>query len=81
MTSFFSIIWLVCYKHTFHVHTVVDCGDLDDPINGQVSLSGTTFESIATYTCDPGFTLTRGVERTCRENGQWSGNEPFCGKL
>ena len=23
VTSFFSIIWLVCYKHTFHVHVLL----------------------------------------------------------
>ena len=57
---------------------VVDCGDLDDPNNGQVSLDGTIPGSIATYTCDPGFGLVGVMERMCQANGQWSGNEPTC---
>ena len=57
---------------------VIDCGSLDDPTNGQVSLDETTVGSIATYTCDPGFMLIGNMERTCQENGEWSGNEPTC---
>ena len=65
-------------SHYFHMHTVVDCGDLDDPTNGQVLLNGITFGSTATYTCDPGFILTGAMERICQANGNWSGNEPTC---
>ena len=62
------------------VHTVIitDCGELDDPNNGQVSLNGTTLGSIATYTCDTGFDLIGDMERICQANGNWSGNEPTC---
>ena len=56
----------------------VNCGDLDDPANGQVVLNGTLFGSIATYTCDPGFILVGDVERMCQANGEWSGTEPTC---
>ena len=60
------------------MYTVVDCGDLEDPVNGQVSLDETVFESIATYMCDPGFVLIGNIERICQADGTWSGTEPAC---
>lgn len=56
----------------------VDCGDLGDPINGQVSLSGTTFGSLAVYECNTGFSLVGNVERVCQDNEEWSGTVPTC---
>ena len=59
-------------------HTVVDCGNLEDPNNGQVSLNATTFGSSAIYTCESGFNLNGNMQRMCQANGDWSGNEPVC---
>ena len=56
----------------------IDCGDLDEPSNGQVTLTGTTFGSMATYECDSGFTLVGNQVRTCQDDGNWSGTEPVC---
>ena len=56
----------------------MDCGDLDDPENGQVVLTGTTLRSIATYSCSVGYVLVGEQTRTCQANGQWSGRAPFC---
>ena len=51
---------------------------LQDPVNGMVvtSMSNMVF-SIATYTCDSGFSgdLTT---RVCTASGQWSGSDPTC---
>ena len=59
--------------------TVVDCGSLASPANGQVSLTTTTFGSTATYECDAEYVLVGGEDtRTCQENGQWSGTAPSC---
>ena len=58
---------------------VADCGPLNDPDNGQVDTpSGTTFRSIATYTCDTGFRLFGSLSRTCRADGLWTSTDPFC---
>ena len=57
---------------------VVDCGDLEDPANGEVSVSGTTVNSVATYSCNTGYTLTGDNMRMCLETGLWSGSEPSC---
>ena len=61
-------------------HTAVDCSSLDDPDNGQVTLSGTTLGSTATYTCNPGFVLDGTDVRTCMANGEWSGEVPTCNR-
>ena len=66
----------ICTVHSFS--TVVDCGSLGDPSNGQVTLTGTTVGSTATYECNTGFTLMGNIERTCQDDGDWSGTEPTC---
>ena len=71
-------------KYTYHVAslffmTVVDCGTLTNPTNGQVSHTGrTTFGQTATYSCDTGYILVGGNTRMCQATGIWSGSEPTC---
>ena len=65
------IIWL-----TFA--GVVRCRDLTAPANGNVDQPGNTVETVATYTCNDGYTLKGEESRTCRESGQWSGEAPTC---
>jgi len=60
---------------------VVKCGNLPNPNNGQVSLTGTTFGSRATYTCNKGFSLVGRKMRLCLENGQWMGEAPTCKRI
>ena len=57
---------------------MVDCGALEDPVDGQVDISNTTFESAANYTCDLGYSLNGNTSRTCEANGKWSGDPPLC---
>ena len=66
------LLYLLC------VSAVVDCGSLDDPDNGQVNFSNTTFESTANYTCDLGYNLNGNSTRTCEASGEWSGDPPSC---
>ncbi len=60
--------------------TVVDCGPLDNPDNGEVTTSSTTYGSVATYTCTSGYILTPsdGGVRVCGADGQWTGVAPTC---
>ena len=62
-------------------HVAIDCGSLVDPANGAVSVSGTTFNSTATYSCNTGYTLTGDDMRMCLETGFWSDSEPLCSGL
>ena len=57
---------------------MVDCGSLEDPDNGQVEFSNTTFESTVNYTCDLGYNLNGNSTHTCEANGEWSENPPSC---
>ena len=59
----------------------VSCGPPPNfPANGQRSVSGTTFESTVTYTCNRGYTLQGDNGHTCMANGQWSGSAPTCNR-
>ena len=60
------------------VHSAVDCGSLDNPGNWVVSFTTTTYNSVATYSCSTGYTLTGDDRRMCLESGLWSGSEPMC---
>ena len=56
----------------------VDCGNLANPTNGRVDLTGTIVDSTATYSCDDRFRLQGQSTRTCQDDGQWSGSAPTC---
>ena len=58
----------------------INCGPLDAPQNGFVSLSGTAVSDSATYSCKPGFVLEpeEGRTRVCNHSGNWTGSVPEC---
>ncbi|XP_068102447.1 sushi domain-containing protein 2 isoform X2 [Hyperolius riggenbachi] len=57
---------------------VVSCGWIGPPGNG--AKNGTTYLSgfTITFSCDSGFVLTGSKERTCQDNGIWSGTPAQC---
>ena len=57
---------------------VINCRSLTDPINGRVMIDGTVFNSMATYTCNKGYTLIGEEIRICLGIGFWSGSDPIC---
>ena len=57
---------------------IVDCGTLDHPANGSVSITGTTYLSTATYSCLDGFNISGSSERTCLSDGNWNSSVPSC---
>ena len=51
---------------------------LNNITDGTVSVTGTKYGSLATYTCSTGHYISAGHEnRTCG-NGTWGGVEPTC---
>ena len=75
--------------HSFHKTTVMiflslctaaDCGSLTNPANGSVSLTMTTFGSMASYSCSERSNLLGDAVRTCQADGMWNGIAPVCGK-
>ena len=60
-------------------NSVVDCGPLVHPRNGRVNTdSGTTYNSVATYSCNEGYYLNGSASRTCMANMEWSPLAPTC---
>ena len=66
----------------YFLSSVVDCASLSDPLNGAVDISqGTTYNAMATYSCNSSYTLDGGMTRTCQADGTWSGGDPTCGRF
>ena len=59
-------------------YLVVTCDDLDDPGHGAVSYTATVYDSVASYSCDAGYSLSGDDERRCMQSGEWSGTAPSC---
>ena len=72
------------YKYTvlfdllFFLKTVIDCGSPPRIDNGTFNVTMTTFESMAQYSCNEGFTLSGSQSRTCQADGTWSGADLMC---
>lgn len=58
--------------------SAVDCGNPGKPINGDVVISTTTFESEVYYACNTGYFINGMNRRFCQANGTWSGHLPSC---
>ena len=62
------------------------CSDLPSLTNGDIDYGGAGFTStssrpmdtVATHTCNTGYTLNGGSTRTCGSDGVWSGSAPSC---
>ncbi|XP_064386249.1 P-selectin-like isoform X2 [Halichondria panicea] len=59
------------------------CSDLPPLMNGGITYTDGLTDSrpvntIATYTCDNGYTLTGGSFRACQNGGTWDGTAPTC---
>ena len=57
---------------------VIICPELPDPANGIVTVMMRTVNSRAIYSCNAQFGVSGSRVRTCRENGNWDGEEPMC---
>ena len=57
---------------------VIDCGEPPSVDGGGFNVTETTFQSLARYGCNEGFTLSGSQSRTCQADGTWSGTDPVC---
>ncbi len=56
----------------------VNCGVPANPANGTVSAPVTTYNSIASYSCNNGYNLSGVATRKCQSDATWSGTAPTC---
>ena len=57
--------------------TDAECETLDSILNGKIT-GNTTYGSIVTYSCNPGYGLNGSSVRLCRSDKSWSGSPPTC---
>ena len=57
-----------------------DCKTVSSPPNGRANVSGTTVGYTVTYSCNPEYKLIGISNRTCQDNGEWSGTPPSCSR-
>ncbi len=55
-----------------------ECGEPSTPPGTSVSIDGYLPEDRATYECEPEHDLVGDQQRTCLDDGSWSGNPPGC---
>ena len=71
----------LCSTDNHSLLSVVDCGPPPLVMSGQVSVTTTTFQSNATYSCSEGFQFASGAQEmsiTCQANMMWSSPTPVC---
>ena len=77
----FSIFLRVAVLDRFYCNIIffVDCGPLDDPINGAVDISqGTSYGNMVSYSCNQGHRLLGNSRRSCQADSFWTGSDPTC---
>ncbi|CAI5438708.1 unnamed protein product [Caenorhabditis angaria] len=57
---------------------MVDCGKPQTITNGRVEVDSTTYESIANYSCHPGYRLIGPDTLVCGDRAEWTPSVPFC---
>lgn len=74
---------IVSFFFLFYKFQDITCKPPEDIPNGSKTVTGATFGSTVTYTCDMGYGREFGdMTRTCSETGRWTGLTPSCkGKL
>ncbi len=56
----------------------VECKQPHSPYGGDVEISGTAIDDKATYSCEPDHDLVGDSERSCGDDGRWSGAPASC---
>ncbi|XP_003391963.3 PREDICTED: CUB and sushi domain-containing protein 1-like, partial [Amphimedon queenslandica] len=57
---------------------IVNCDDPGEPTNGMLQGGAFTYNSVVTYNCSVGYSLTGAVSLTCLADGTWNESVPSC---
>ncbi|XP_078687075.1 uncharacterized protein LOC144919463 isoform X5 [Branchiostoma floridae x Branchiostoma belcheri] len=67
------------WSHPVPTCQAVQCPVLNPPTNGALSPTGTRdYQTVVTFTCDPGYELVGATTTTCQADGRWSNSVPTC---
>ena len=74
---------ITCLANKTWSHLPPTCGQIYCPLlsvlkHGTVNALSREYRSVATYSCNPGFTLHGPHTRSCLHTGQWGGSQPSC---
>ena len=76
-----TVCIMVHVRQQLHFSSAI-CLDLAMPTNGVISYSADTTPrlegTVATHSCDVGYELSGGTERTCQSDRTWSGGVITC---
>ena len=74
-----------CLMNQSKFLSLAECTDLNDPDFGRVSVTGLVLGSVATYMCNPGYTLVGNMTRDCVQvdntTADWSDKAPVCTRM
>lgn len=59
----------------------MQCLPPENPINGRVTYTSCSYNSIVSYECKYGFTIEGSKTRRCGADGRWSGQMPYCREI
>ena len=77
---------LICYRFIYHIYYICDniiavtCEDLNLE-NGKISYNeppGHFVDTVASFSCDYGFSLSGSSSSTCENSGSWNHQAPAC---
>ncbi|XP_037075251.1 LOW QUALITY PROTEIN: CUB and sushi domain-containing protein 1-like [Pollicipes pollicipes] len=57
---------------------LIDCGQPPEPQHGSSQMDATYYGATAGFSCEEDYWLMGSEERTCQEDGRWSGEDTFC---
>jgi len=66
------------FYHALDSLSVISCGDLPTPPNGNKIGTLTSYGATAIFSCNTGYTLVGSRVRECMANGLWSGADVRC---
>ena len=71
---------MISYLFSLSVAGGTTCTRLSSPPGGAVTFSSSSLSSgtIATYSCDSGYSLVGSSSRICLSSGSWNGSQPYC---
>lgn len=74
----YELLVAVMLQLLYFPFSVISCGSLRSPPNGNKIGTMTIYGATAIFTCNTGYTLVGSHVRECLANGLWSGTETQC---